>query len=122
LPGLLHTSSIQKYYHRENKYAVKFSCDPTTVGQAFRPKRGQVTEDWSKLYSEKLNNWAHHQILLGDQIKDEMGGACRKYWGEAHTRVWRQHLKERDHLEDLCVDGRIMLKWILNKLGRHELD
>jgi hypothetical protein len=23
--------------------------------------------------------------------------------------------KERDHLEDLCVDGRIVLKWILQK-------
>jgi hypothetical protein len=33
------------------------------------------------------------------------------------TLVWK--LKGRDHLEDLGVDGRIMLEWILNKyIGR----
>jgi hypothetical protein len=26
-----------------------------------------------------------------------------------------ERLKERDHLEDLNVDGRIILKWILRK-------
>jgi hypothetical protein len=28
-----------------------------------------------------------------------------------------QNLKGRDHLEDLCVDEKIILKWILNKHG-----
>jgi len=27
------------------------------------------------------------------------------------------HLEGRDHLEDLDVDGRIILKWFLNKPG-----
>jgi hypothetical protein len=32
-------------------------------------------------------------------------------------------LKERDHLKDLRLDGRIILEWILKKLdGRDELD
>jgi len=25
------------------------------------------------------------------------------------------HLKERDYTEELCVDGRVILKWILKK-------
>jgi hypothetical protein len=28
-----------------------------------------------------------------------------------------ENLKERDHLEGLCVDGIIILKWILGKYG-----
>ena len=32
--------------------------------------------------------------------------------GEVHTGFWWEDLMERDHLEDLGVDGRIILKWI----------
>jgi hypothetical protein len=33
---------------------------------------------------------------------------------EVRTRFWLGDLRERDHLEDLGVDGRI-LKWIVQK-------
>jgi hypothetical protein len=33
------------------------------------------------------------------------------------TKFWSENLKERDRLENIGVDGRIMLKRILNKLG-----
>jgi len=29
--------------------------------------------------------------------------------------IWSENLKGRDHSEDLCVDGRIILEWILEK-------
>jgi hypothetical protein len=32
-----------------------------------------------------------------------------------HTEFWSKSLKERDHLEELGVAGRIILKFILNK-------
>jgi len=35
---------------------------------------------------------------------------------EMHTGFWWGNLKERYHLEDLGIDRRIILKWILNKL------
>jgi hypothetical protein len=46
-----------------------------------------------------------------------MGGTCSVHWGEArrgevHTRFWWGNLKEIDHLEDVSVDGRIILIWI----------
>jgi hypothetical protein len=32
--------------------------------------------------------------------------------GEVHTGFWQGDLRERDHLTDAGVDGRIILKWI----------
>jgi hypothetical protein len=34
---------------------------------------------------------------------------------EVHTRFWWGDLRERGHLEDLGLDGRIILKYILKK-------
>jgi hypothetical protein len=53
-----------------------------------------------------------HPYLSGDKIgKNEMGGACGAYRGrgEVCTGVWWENLRERDHFEDLGVDGRIIL-------------
>jgi hypothetical protein len=33
-----------------------------------------------------------------------------------HTELWSGNLRGRDHSEDLGIDGRMILKWILNKL------
>jgi len=35
--------------------------------------------------------------------------------GEAYIVFWWENLRERDHLEDLGVDGRIILSWIFRK-------
>jgi hypothetical protein len=32
-----------------------------------------------------------------------------------HTGFWWGHLRYRDHLEDLGVDGKIISKWIFKK-------
>jgi hypothetical protein len=40
-------------------------------------------------------------------------------WEEKYMqRFWFRRLKERDHLEDLRIDGRIILKWVLKTWGR----
>jgi hypothetical protein len=36
--------------------------------------------------------------------------------GEVHREFWWGDLREGDQLEDLDVDGRIILKWIFKKL------
>jgi hypothetical protein len=35
--------------------------------------------------------------------------------GEVHTGFWWGNLKERDHLEDPGIDGRIIFRWIFRK-------
>ena len=37
--------------------------------------------------------------------------------GEMHIGFWMRDWKERDDLEDLGVDGRIILKWIFQGVG-----
>jgi hypothetical protein len=71
----------------------------------FGPKRDEVTGEWRKLHNEELNGlystlmksrrmeWAEHVIRIG-----KTGGVQRFWWG---------NLRERDHLEDPDVDGRI---------------
>jgi hypothetical protein len=34
---------------------------------------------------------------------------------EKNTGFWWGNVREGHHLKDLCVDGRILLKWIINK-------
>jgi hypothetical protein len=41
--------------------------------------------------------------------------SARTYGGEVHGGFWWGNLKEREYLEDLGVDGRIILKMIFNK-------
>ena len=84
----------------------------------FGPKRDGVTGEWRKLHNEELNDpycstnivrvtksrrmrWAGHVARMG-----ERRGVYRDWWGK---------LRERDHLGDPGVDGRIILRCIFRK-------
>jgi hypothetical protein len=50
---------------------------------------------------------------LDDQIEDEMGGACGTYGKEEEKfSFWSGNLRESNHLQDLGINERIILKWI----------
>jgi hypothetical protein len=44
-----------------------------------------------------------------------MGGECSARKREAYIGFWWGNLKERDHLGEPGVDGRIILRFILRK-------
>jgi hypothetical protein len=84
----------------------------------YGPKRDKVTGVWRKLHNEKLNDlycspnivrviksrrmrWAGHVACMGER-KDLY-------------RVLVEKLKERDHLGDPGVDGRIITRCIFRK-------
>ena len=79
-----------------------------------------MTGKWRRLHNGDL-----HDYHSGDQIKkNEMGEACGTY-GEEKNCVqgfgWGD-LRERDHLEDAGVDGRVILRWISKWLEERGLD
>jgi hypothetical protein len=39
-----------------------------------------------------------------------------------HTGFWWGNLRERDHLEDPGIDGRIILRWIFRKWDGEGMD
>jgi hypothetical protein len=42
--------------------------------------------------------------------------------GEVYSGFWWGNLRERDHLGELGVDGRVILKWIFRRWDGAELD
>ena len=78
----------------------------------FGPKRDEITGSREKYIMRSLMICTPHQILFGLSNREElMGGACSTYGrrGEVHAGFWCGNLRERDHLEDPGVDGRIIL-------------
>ena len=53
-----------------------------------------------------------------------MGGACSANVGraEAYTGFWWGNLRERGHMGDPGVDGRIILRWIFRKYDGGGMD
>jgi hypothetical protein len=84
----------------------------------FGPKRDKVIREWTKPHNKELNNlyyspnifrviksrrlrWEGHAVDMGDR--------------KAYARFRWGYLRERNHLGDPDVDGRIILRWIFRK-------
>ena len=84
----------------------------------FGPERDEVTGEWRKLHNEELNDLYCSPNIVGVIKSRRMrwaGHVARIGKGESCTRFWWGNLRERDHLIDLGIDERIILRWIFRK-------
>jgi hypothetical protein len=78
------------------------------------PKINEVTGEWRRLHKGALYSVLLTKYYSGDQVMRWVGHVARNGAAEVHTGFLWVDLKEKDHLEDLDVDGRIILKWVFN--------
>jgi hypothetical protein len=80
-------------------------------------RRKLLNEELHNLYSSpsiiriiKLRRmrWAGHVARIGRR--------------GMHIGFWWESQKERDHQKDLAIGGRIILRWILDRMGWYGLD
>jgi hypothetical protein len=92
----------------------------------FGPKRDEVTGEWRKLHNEELNDlYCSPDIirLIKSRRMRLAGHAALMGEKRGYTGFWWEKLRERDHLEDPGVDGRIILGWVFrNWLVGYGLD
>ena len=77
-----------------------------------------------------LNNDEHNDLYHSPNIvrviksrrMTWVGHVARRGRGEAYTGFWRGNLRERDHLGDPGVDGRIIFKMDVQEVGCGGID
>jgi len=83
----------------------------------FRPKRGEVTGEWRKLHNGEFNNlYCSPNIVrvIKSRRMRWAGRVAHMRRGEVIKGFWWRNLRERDHVGNPGVDGRI-LRWIFRK-------
>jgi len=79
----------------------------------FGPKKDDIIREWIKQHNEELNDLYPSPNII------QMIKSRRMRWvehvahmgGEVYAGFWWGNLRETDHLENTCIDGRIFRKW-----------
>ena len=88
------------------------------MGKTFGSKVDEVTGDWRKLHNEELHYLQSSPNIVRVIKSRRMRCAlhvARMGVGDTYTGSWWGNLKEKNHLGDAGVDGRIILRWIFRK-------
>jgi hypothetical protein len=82
----------------------------------FAPTRDEVAGTWRRLHNEELYELSGSTNIDWVINKNEMDGhAARMGTTELHKGFWYGDIMEKDHFEDLGVEGRKTLKFIFKK-------
>ena len=99
----------------------------TYLSEMSLPRHQNLTR--RHMWGENAQSVGQHTVLAkgilpDDQIeRNEMGGVYGTYGeGRGVYWVWWRNLRERDHLEDPGVDGRIIFKMDLQEVGCEGMD
>jgi len=88
----------------------------------FWSKRDEVTGKWRKLhYGELYDPYCLPNFIIRVVKTNKVRLAenvARMGAGDVHTGFLWGDMWKRDHLEDLGVDGKIILKWVLQQWKR----
>jgi hypothetical protein len=81
-------------------------------------KRYEMTGEWRRLHNDELNDLYCSpnsiRVINSKRIR-WAGNVARMGRGKVHTGFWCGDINEREHLEELGADGKIILKWIFKK-------
>jgi hypothetical protein len=84
----------------------------------FGPKEEEVVGDWRRLHNEELHNFYLSQNIITVIRSRRMRWAGHVAWmGEMRNAysILMENLKEKDYSEELGLDAKITLKYILEK-------
>jgi hypothetical protein len=117
LPVVLYGCETWCFITREeNKMRVSEYRVPWSI---YGPKRDEVRGEWRKLHNKEFHHlYSSPNIIRQSNQGDEVDGACgMQEKGKESTRFWWESPKERDHLEDTGIDGKMESEWILRRLA-----
>jgi hypothetical protein len=112
LPTVLYGCKTWSFTLREEHRLRVF--ENRVLRRVFGPKREEVTGEWRKLTNGELRNFYSSSNIIR-QIKSRKmrwaGHVARMREEEKSTGFWWESPRQRDHLGDRGVDGRMGLEW-----------
>jgi hypothetical protein len=75
----------------------------------FGPKRDEVTGEWRRFHNEKLHESGDQETRWAEHVAGNGERGTTGFWSGWGRR------KERGYLEDVGVNGRVVLKWVFKR-------